>query len=329
MKDFADLYNHSPLDVQNFLYSDDFWFFVDEAEKKFSIEEEQSIQFAYLLQDFAMGATEFDNQAGLTEALKTDVGIRADLAPSLAYMIWTRFKPLFEHLKKQAEEKQEASRQEQLRSVIAQSQKRESLLKAAQEEQMQQMRKSALDLNRVAGVATSRVPIPTRIKIPIEHEDVGEKISPVRPKQEEEKIIITEFPDDERVVHPTTQTPQPHFTEKQKDIPQNFIPSSQFHAPENPQDEMDQLQYRVIGMPKNQNAAPMESRKRRPEGAVAPNAVSQATVLQKKSEEILHFPPAKEIPQSPPSNETPPTATVDLHTLQKKDSDSAVDLSGK
>lgn len=258
MEDFADLYNRSSPEIKNFLYSDDFWFFVDEAEKKYTVSEEQHVQFIYLLQNFAIGAIRFESQGELAENLKTDVGVQADFAPSLAYMIWTRFKPLFENLKKQVEEKQEASRQEQLQSVIAQSQKRESLLRAAQEEQMQQMRKSALDLNRVAGVATSRVPIPTRIKIPIERDDTGEKISAPMHSQKSVRPQSTAVtpPSPQKVIISTEQKEIPQSPSIQKSSSISPSPASEFHAPENAEDEMEQLQYRIIGMPKIQTSPP-------------------------------------------------------------------------
>ena len=79
MKDFAELYNNAPKDIQGFLYSDDFWSFVDEAEKKFSITEEQNLAFVYLLEDFAIGATGGTGPAGFIDSgAAATLSVRAD-----------------------------------------------------------------------------------------------------------------------------------------------------------------------------------------------------------------------------------------------------------
>lgn len=93
-KSFIDAYYEAPDEVKLFLYSDDFYAFLDEYVKKFEIKDE--VNFVYLLQDLALKIIEPNEN--LKEIIKSRLNLGEENANQLAFHIKTKFMPLFENL---------------------------------------------------------------------------------------------------------------------------------------------------------------------------------------------------------------------------------------
>lgn len=94
VKSFIDAYTEAPDEIKIFLYSDDFYSFLDECIKKFEIKD--TVSFTHLLQDLALkiiGETE-----NLKEIIKSRLNLDDENANQLAFHIRTKFVPLFEKL---------------------------------------------------------------------------------------------------------------------------------------------------------------------------------------------------------------------------------------
>jgi len=96
-KSFLDAYTEAPEIVQAFLYSDDFYSFLDEYTKRFEMDDETSIEFAYLLQDLAIKRLDLESKT-LNEIIRERLNYDAEKASQLEFHIKTKFLPLVEKL---------------------------------------------------------------------------------------------------------------------------------------------------------------------------------------------------------------------------------------
>ena len=97
MKAFLDAYYEAPDEIKGFLYSDDFYAFYDEYVKKFEMDEEEGLNFIYLLQDLAVKAIDYETE-NIAEAIKQRLNYDDEKAKQLEYHIKSRFLPLVEPL---------------------------------------------------------------------------------------------------------------------------------------------------------------------------------------------------------------------------------------
>jgi hypothetical protein len=119
---FVHSYTHSPKLVKDFIFSDDFNAFHDEIVKKFELNDEQELNFTYLLQDLTVKFLEPVAVSELTNLISGRNIVKEELISNLSYLVFTRFKPLVDKLWREAEAKEKtakASREQAFKDIIA------------------------------------------------------------------------------------------------------------------------------------------------------------------------------------------------------------------
>jgi hypothetical protein len=177
MDDFLKKYKQAPGTIKEFLLEEDFFAFIDEIVKKFGLDEESELKFAYLCQDMAVKAFEPKTIEEIANEIKTRLGFDQEKALQLGHFIFTRFLPLVEDVwKKPAEETRSESAQELQRLLTE--------IEAAKRSETPQPGSPILNLQKVA-VPENLEPKPSQVvKITLPEETTPQplpKIPPIQP----------------------------------------------------------------------------------------------------------------------------------------------------
>jgi len=198
MASFLDAYSSVPLEVQSFLYSDDFYSFLDEYIKKFELKEEKEIEFTYLLQDIVVKL--IDENMDLKEIIKQRLGLNDEDAGSLAFHIKNKFFPLVNSVwqtvqkREEKEEKFIKSVPSELVDIIQKIKEKPSPTKvlnlqkvippkSEEIRKIEEKKESAIDLSDIQ---------PIKTEIPKKVVDINQTISwqPPKPKEEKQPGIV-------------------------------------------------------------------------------------------------------------------------------------------
>jgi hypothetical protein len=198
MNSFLDAYTYAPLEVREFLNSDDFYSFLDEYIKKFELKEEKEIEFTYLLQDIAVRL--IDENADLKEIIKERLGLNDTDAGSLAFHIKNKFLPLVNSVwqisqkREEREEKVIKTAPKEIADIIQKIKERPSPTKVLnlqkvippkteEIKKIEEKKESAIDLSKVQ---------PIKTEIPKKVIDINQTISwkPPKPKETGSASVI-------------------------------------------------------------------------------------------------------------------------------------------
>jgi hypothetical protein len=188
MKSFIDSLYEAPLEVRSFLYSDDFYSFLDEYIKKFELKEKKEIEFTYLLQDIAVRL--INENADLKEIIKERLGLNDTDAGSLAFHIKNKFLPLVNsvwQISQKREEKVIKTAPKEIADIIQKIKEKPSPTKVLnlqkvippkteEIKKLEEKKESAIDLSKVQ---------PIKTEIPKKVIDINQTISwePPKPKE--------------------------------------------------------------------------------------------------------------------------------------------------
>jgi len=198
MTSFLDSYLSAPLEVQSFLYSDDFYSFLDEYIKKFELKDEKEMAFTYLLQDIVVRL--IDESMDLKAIIKERVGLNDEASTSLAYHIKNKFFPLVNSVWQTSQKREEKEKQaiktapKEIVDIIQKIKERpkstkilnlQKVIPPKSEEikKIEEKKESAIDLSTIQ---------PIKTEIPKKVVDINQTISwqPPKPKEEKQADIV-------------------------------------------------------------------------------------------------------------------------------------------
>ena len=106
---FLDQYLNSPKSIRNFIYSDEYYNYLDEYLKKFEIPQVRITEFIYLLQDLIFKVLTPRSIMELKDIIKTRIELNEDLSNQLAYALFNHFLPKIDKLWQIEKESKEVS----------------------------------------------------------------------------------------------------------------------------------------------------------------------------------------------------------------------------
>ncbi len=197
MKTFLEALYEAPLEIRGFLYSDDFYSFLDEYTKKFELNEEQETEFIYLLQDLSIKL--IDENADLKTIIKERLGLNDENSAALAYHIKTKFLPLvnniWQSIQKKAEKEEKIIKEapKELVDIIKKVKERQPSTKVLNLQkiippkkefaEIEKKKEEAIDLSKTQ---------PIKTEIPKKVVDINQTISwsPPKPKEIEGSGVV-------------------------------------------------------------------------------------------------------------------------------------------